>query len=346
MGGYGGIAEYNRNVLKAIEQNESYNIYVFVRKGLRKKFTGKNYIQYKPIYNKIIYSSYIIYKALKLKPTIIFNGHIFLLPLSSIILRLTRGKGISQFHGTEIWDKVLSKKQLIHLKKFQCLSVSNYTKNNLKLTNNINSTVIPNTYNSQFQILQDRDELRKKFKIDNDDCVIITVGRLDARKNGYKGQEDVINFIKEQKQSSSDINYKYFIVGKGELKEHLENKIKSLDLKNDVFLLGFVNNHDLIKYYNCSDIFVLLSSGEGFGIVYLEAMACGLPAVGLDIGGVSDVLKYPFTKRINDITELNSATEELRKYSSSSRNMISEIVDEDFGFSKFYMRLTKQFEKL
>jgi phosphatidylinositol alpha-1,6-mannosyltransferase len=345
LGGYGGIAEYNRNVLKALDQNKSYNIYVFVRKGNSNVVLGKNYSQYKPIYNKYLFSLFVIYKAIILRPKIIFNGHIFMLSLSSFILKLTKAKGITQFHGTEIWDKVLTKKQLTELEKFQCLSVSNYTKNNLKIINNLNSKVVPNTYNSQFKNLHDRSKLREKFKIKDSDFVLITVGRLDSRKKGYKGQEDVINFIKEQKKNSN-VNFKYFIIGKGELKEHLEKTIKKLDLEKDVFLLGYVNDHNLIKYYNCSDVFVLLSSGEGFGIVYLEAMACGLPAIGLDVGGVPDVLKYPFTKKLVNSTGLKSAIDDLRKFSNTERSNISKKIENDFGFSKFRLCINKQFNQL
>lgn len=344
-GGYGGIAEYNRNLLRALNQNGSYRIHVFVRKGNNYRICGENYIHYKPIFNKYLFSSFVIYKAIVLKPQIIFNGHLLTLPLSSILLKLTNAKGVSQFHGTEIWDKELRKKQKIQLKKFQCFCVSNFTKNNLKQINGINSNVVPNTYNPHFKYLDDRRRLRKKFNLDKKDIVLITVGRLDSRKNGYKGQEYVIDFINKQKEIS-DHNYKYFIIGKGELKDRLENKIINLNLQNDVFLLGYVKDNDLIEYYNCSDVFVLLSSGEGFGIVYLEAMACGLPAIGLNIGGVSDVLKYNFTKRIDDITSLKSALEGLSIYSNSKKNVISKKVEDDFGFSKFYTCLIEEFNKL
>tara|TARA_B100001093_G_scaffold479610_1_gene508747 strand:+ start:446 stop:1531 length:1086 start_codon:yes stop_codon:yes gene_type:complete len=346
FGGYGGIAEYNRNLLKALSESNKYDIYVFVRKGNAKVYNiGENFIQYKPIYNKYLFSIFVILKAIILRPEIIFNGHIYTLSLSNLILKITKSKGVTQFHGTEIWDRVLSRKKKNKLEKFKCLSVSNYTKNNLKLINNINSKVLPNTYNPQFEILENRDELRKRFEISNDDCVIISVGRLDSRKNGYKGQEDVIDFIRKQKEISN-FNYKYFIVGKGELKEHLENKIKRLDLQNDVFLLGYVNDNDLIEYYNCSDIFVLLSSGEGFGIVYLEAMACGLPAIGLDVGGVPDVLKYPFTKKILNYSMLDSAINDLFKNNRFSKTDISNSINHDFGFFVFSNRVNNFFNNI
>ena len=258
---------------------------------------------------------------------------------------MINSKGISQFHGTEIWDNVLSKKQLNDLQKFKILSVSNYTKNNIKKINNVNSEVIYNTYNSSFKISDQRLKLRREFKIDDSDHVLITVGRLDSRNSGYKGQKYVIKFINTLKKKSN-INFKYFIIGKGELEKDLKEMIRKFDLEHDVFLLGYVNENDLIKFYNSSDMFVLLSNGEGFGIVYLEAMACGLPAIGLDIGGVPEVLKYSFTKTISNESELNDAINDLIKNRNFSNSQISKTIENDFGFSVFYKNVNDFFKRV
>ena len=128
IGGYGGIAEYNRNLLNAIAQNENFFIYCFVRIGSKSKYVSNNYVQYKPVKNKFVFSFIVILKAIFLRPKIVFNGHLFLTYLSYIVSKISNSIIVSQFHGTEIWDKSLDYFKVKILEKSHCLSVSNYTK--------------------------------------------------------------------------------------------------------------------------------------------------------------------------------------------------------------------------
>ena len=75
-------------------------------------------------------------------------------------------------------------------------------------------------------------------------------------------------------------------------------KVKNLNLEKEVSVLGYVSTKNLIKYYNCSDIFIMLSKGEGFGIVYLEAMSCGLPTIGFGFWGKRQASITPSQKEL------------------------------------------------
>ena len=64
-------------------------------------------------------------------------------------------------------------------------------------------------------------------------------------------------------------------------------------------LAGFVSDEDLPIYYNAADIFVLPSkSGEGLPLVALEAMACALPVVATDVGGIREILLEEYGKLV------------------------------------------------
>ncbi|MFB0519463.1 MAG: glycosyltransferase family 4 protein, partial [Acidobacteriota bacterium] len=66
--------------------------------------------------------------------------------------------------------------------------------------------------------------------------------------------------------------------------------VDSLELGNKVRLLGYVNDEDLVMFYNIAEIFIYLSSYEGFGLPPLEALACGTPVIIQDIPAVREVL--------------------------------------------------------
>ena len=143
--------------------------------------------------------------------------------------------------------------------------------------------------------------VRKEYGIDNNSTVIIYVGRLIYNK----GVQDLIEAIKNLKNKGHDIVT--FIVGEGDFKEELQ--IKSHDLESDIIFTGHVDPDQIYKYYYASDIFVLPTYNDPWGLVVNEAMACGLPVIVTDAAGCQlDLLNnngYIIPK--NDITKLIEA---------------------------------------
>ena len=84
---------------------------------------------------------------------------------------------------------------------------------------------------------------------------------------------------------------KLVIAGDGVERPKLERMIKDLKLNSKVFLVGWVKNEDLPKYYNSCDVAVMPSLEEGFGIPAAEAMGCGKPVVSTDAGGLVEVVE-------------------------------------------------------
>lgn len=113
---------------------------------------------------------------------------------------------------------------------------------------------------------------------------ILFVGRLDYRK----GVIDLIECAKIL--SESNPGYCIFIVGKGPLKNEVETKIKEYSLEKFVKLIGFVDESELVTYYQNASIFIIPSHYEGLPTVLLEAMACGLPVIATAISGNIDLI--------------------------------------------------------
>ena len=101
--------------------------------------------------------------------------------------------------------------------------------------------------------------------------IILAVGRLDKQK-GFD------NLIKAYSKLKTD--WKLFIAGDGQEKKNLDNLIKKLNLKDNIFLIG--NQENIFEWYAKASIFVLSSQKEGFPNVLIEAMSMGCSVVSFD----------------------------------------------------------------
>jgi len=88
------------------------------------------------------------------------------------------------------------------------------------------------------------------------------------------------------------------IGGTGPYLEELKELVKELGIQENVHFKGFVPDEELPRYYNSNDVFILCTREskystqvEGFGLVFLEAQACGIPAIGTKTGGIPDAVK-------------------------------------------------------
>ena len=92
------------------------------------------------------------------------------------------------------------------------------------------------------------------------------------------------------------------IAGDGPLREPLIALAKSLGIENSVRFEGFVHMDKLPEYYSVADLFILPTVAlEGFGYVTIEALSCGLPALGTDIGGTKEILNnYNRIKKLKE----------------------------------------------
>lgn len=121
--------------------------------------------------------------------------------------------------------------------------------------------------------------------------VILTLARMELRK----GHDQVIRGLPEILRRVPQAHY--LICGTGEEEARLRKMASEMDLTPHVTFGGPVPEADLVKVYNLADVFVMpnrrLDNGvnEGFGIVFLEAGACGIPVVGGRDGGVPDAIR-------------------------------------------------------
>jgi len=185
-----------------------------------------------------------------------------------------KNKGLVTGMFGSVWERIVLK-----LKWDKVVSVSHFTKKRLeKFIPPSKITVVPNGIN-----LKDYTDVRVKK---NKRPTIVCVGRMTP----HKRHEDLIRALLLIRTRIPDINLK--IVGDGSRRPELESLVKALEVEKQVEFVGFVSRHkDVIRHIKRSHLLVSCSTLEGFGIVLIEAMACGVPFVATDIPPFREVTK-------------------------------------------------------
>jgi glycosyltransferase involved in cell wall biosynthesis len=134
-----------------------------------------------------------------------------------------------------------------------------------------------------------------------DGKTILTVARL-SRADRYKGIQHVIKVLPSIRSVVPGV--RYTIVGAGGTEKFLYRLASNLGVRELVRIIGRVTDSGLAEIYQRSDIFVMPSLKEGFGIVYLEAMSHGMPVVAGNHGGAREAVVDGKTGYLVDFGDL------------------------------------------
>ena len=167
---------------------------------------------------------------------------------------------------------------------------------------------------------------RKSLGLKSDAFYLITVGRLIKRKS-IQTMLQALSAVENEK-------IRLLIVGDGPEREYLENITKQNKIEDRVEFLGYLEDDDKLKYIMNSNIFILTSLHEGFGIVFMEAMCYGLPVVCTNHGGQVDFLKNNENAVLIDVGDVEACRKGIEElfsnkelYKKCSDNNILKVKD-------------------
>jgi len=147
--------------------------------------------------------------------------------------------------------------------------------------------------------------------IKNNSHIIFSVGRLIE----WKGFDYLLQAITTLKNRFR--NFKLYLAGDGPEKHKLAKIAKEHNLEQNVSFLGNVPNNEIVSYFQCADVFVLPSiidqegNTEGLGVVLLEAMACGVPCIASNVGGIPDIVHNDYNGFLVEPKDVNAIAEKL-----------------------------------
>lgn len=179
--------------------------------------------------------------------------------------------------------------------------------------------------------------------------IILTVGRWQANER-YKGMDTLISALPRLLHEWTDLQL--VAVGEGDDQAWLEQLAEGCGVRRHVHFFSGLTYSELAACYSACEIFALPSRGEGFGLVYLEAMARGKPVIGGAHGGAPEVIddgRTGYLVQHGDAPQLATSIETLLANPDLAREMGArgrERVNRDFKFSVFAKSLKKIFREL
>jgi phosphatidylinositol alpha-1,6-mannosyltransferase len=291
FGALGGIQKFNRDWLCALASLDAVDkIDVLVRRQATCSEIPDKVLQRRPALGKTGFAISALRQGMLLDSgDLIICGHIHLAPLAIAVAKISGAKTWLHMHGVEAWSVpglVIQRS----VRSMPLISIaSRFTRGKFLNWSDIDPhfvKILPNVVDEKFTPGPPPNQLKLKLGLTNEK-ILLTVSRL-AADEAYKGQDRIIKALPSIISQVPGVMY--LIAGEGDDRSRLQSQAEALSVDAHVRFLGRVDGAELIALYRLADLFVMPSEGEGFGIVYLEAMASGCPALGLNVGGSIDAL--------------------------------------------------------
>ncbi len=241
-------------------------------------------------FGRLNFAAKILINLVQKRPERVFCGHINLAPL---IQTLCEPLGIPYTiltYGKEVWGTLPPKYQIAMSKADSIWTISRHTRGRTCCNNQLNPAkfqIVPCIVDENiFTIGPKPQDLLAKYNLTGAK-ILMTVARLRST-DSYKGVDVTIQALPQIAETFP--NVKYLVIGRGDDRSRLAQLAADLGVAERVIFAGFVPTENLAAHYRLADAYVMPSQ-EGFGIVYLEALACGVPVLAGDADGSADPLQ-------------------------------------------------------
>ena len=293
----GGIQSYIKDVLSAYEQQAAKTgatADVFLLRDLEiahplkgGAFAYHYFKNGRPMVERVRLTLAFAAYLIRHRPNHVYCGHINLAAMVSQLCRLFNIPYTVLTYGKEVWYELPEREQKALAAADRVWTISRYSRDLACKANHISQEkfdMLPCVVDgSVFTPGAAPDHLIETYQL-QDARVLTTVARLWPG-DIYKGVDVTIRAL--PKISQAFPNVKYVVIGRGDDQPRLAQLAADLGVADQVIFAGFVPDEALIDHYRLADVYVMPSK-EGFGIVYLEAMACGVPVIAGDDDGSAD----------------------------------------------------------
>jgi glycosyltransferase involved in cell wall biosynthesis len=223
---------------------------------------------------------------------LIYCAHINLLPVAAAISYIRRVPLLLAIYGIDAWwrppRRVVAK---LATRADLVISISQITLDRFRSWSEVDertTAVLPNAIRADRYGLGAKDQVLVQQLGIQDRKVLLTLGRMSSDER-YKGFDEVIEVMPRLSELEPQIVY--IAAGDGDDRPRLEAKARELGVGERVVFAGRIPEAQKSDYYRLADAYVMPSSGEGFGFVVLEALACGIPVVASIADGTREAVR-------------------------------------------------------
>jgi len=254
-----------------------------------------------------LFSSISFANAMMTGPAIRIATHLQFLPLINSLRRFRGGQTAVVLHGIEVWHMKHSSLATALAQCNKVLSVSRFTEASATMQAKLdkkNCEILHNTFEpDRFAVGCKPDNLLSRYGLTAQQPILLTISRL-AETERDKGHEEALRAVPMALAAIPDLHY--VIGGGGAYVEDLQRLTEHLGITKHVTFTGFIPSDELAAHYNLCDAFIMPSRKEGFGIVFLEAMASGKPVIAGNRDGSPDALDQGRLGVIVDPTDISA----------------------------------------
>lgn len=282
---------------------------------------------------------------------IILAGHPNLAPIALWLQKMSpRAHAIVMAHGVEVWRPLRLLRRATIRRAHMVTAPSGDTLEKLISIQRVaqeGTRLLPWPLNPEFLALSQCNDLPAPDGFPKG-IVILTIGRAAANEQ-YKGTDDLIRAAAQLAPARPELHL--VAVGSGDDLPRLQALAREMQIAERVHFLQGLSREDIAACYAKSTIFAMPSAGEGFGLVFLEAMAFGKPLIAASTGGALDLVQDGVNGLLvppRDPTALASALRRLLDEAALRTALGSRgaaIVREKYEFSNFQAQLSRLFEE-
>lgn len=223
---------------------------------------------------------------------LVICGHINLLPVAAILNLKLRVPLVLLAYGIDVWNRPVSRLKRRLLAYVDAVwAISAVTRDRMLAWSGLTKerfALLPNAIHPErYGMAPRRQDLVERYGLAGHK-VLLTLGRLSALER-YKGVDEVLEAMPALLALQPDLAY--LIAGDGDDRPRLEAKARDLGVADQAVFAGFVLESDKADVYRLADVFAMPGRGEGFGFVFLEAMACGIPVVASRLDGSFEAVR-------------------------------------------------------
>jgi len=286
------------------------------------------------------------------RPQLVVAAHPHLAPLAWAMKAIAPAlRTVVVTYGIDVWTPLWVPRRAALRRADLVLAISSDTARHLVTVQKVREErirLLPLALDPEFVTAAATDGETTSTHRSPDGKIVLTVGR-QVGPDRYKGVDLLIQAVSRLQRSVPDLSL--LVIGDGDDRPRLERMAQALGVGERVHFWGHVPSDTLASAYRRCNVFAMPSAGEGFGLVFLEAMAFGKPVIGGAHGGTPDVVEDGVTGylvRHGDLESLTHALERLLTDDGLRKEMgrrAQEQVHSNFLFEHFERRLTDLLEQ-